>query len=171
MKRLLLLLFIALVSFGSYGQTKEIDKLRKIWTDGMFESTNIKVNNIDWDGTFVALGANKDLTRKHLTKLGIKCGTQLIEENENDDLLPNIKYILYGKLNDYDWKLDNSRIENYQIKDLDSDLIVGYIDVEIESDAYKNYKKAIKKYSKKNKRLRPHPNYVVWEEIIKRNKN
>jgi len=63
MKKLTLLLFI---SFNSFSQTQEIDELKKIWIDDLFEY-GVIIKDIDWNATFVPYFLNRT-TNRHTGK-------------------------------------------------------------------------------------------------------
>ena len=56
-----MLIILLFISFNSLGQTNEIDELRQIWIDEMFEFDDIIIKDIDWSETFVPYYWNRTL--------------------------------------------------------------------------------------------------------------
>jgi|TARA_B110000003_G_scaffold12278_1_gene12338 hypothetical protein len=183
-KLLLLLLFIPLVSFG---QTKEIDQLRKIWIDDLFEFDDIVIKDIDWNETFVPYLKNRENRSKVfidliedgtivlLNRIGLQTGTYTTQTQAKDannrEMTLSHSRIGRGR---YWIDINNSTPMTYKIIDSKNNFeIVGVVRL-TKTNNFKKYDKAYSKYVKKNKidkRRRKGPATYVWEEILKRYNN
>jgi hypothetical protein len=180
MKKLFILLLIPFLSFQSFSQTDEVDRLKAIWINEMIEFGDISIKNIDWDATFVPYWtgirnsyatSNERRFREILNKLGLRVltyntKTQAKDANNREMTLSKVRTTKARYWIDftYGW--------SYTIQDrLSANETVGTIVFNDKVKAYKNYEKAYNKYIKKNKidkRRAKSRSYVLWEEILKR---
>jgi len=197
MKKLLILLLIPFLSFQSFSQTDEVDRLKKIWIDEMIEFGDISIKNIDWNAVFVPYYLERRINKntnkypyktieldveRFLTAIGIQTGTyyrkKTAKDTNNREMTLSTNRIARGRY----W-VDMEGLFNgiypagfvYNITDSKNNFItVGNIKIDTRTETYKSWKKARNKYIKKRKidkrRVKSY-SQVVWEEILKRYKN
>ena len=187
MRILIILLFI---SFSSFGQTNEIDELRQIWIDEMFEFDDIIIKDIDWSETFVpyywdrtfnpstgySRYVGKEMQLKtYLEKAGLQTGVYSIKQQAKDATnreitLSNSREAQGRYFVDFD--LTSYNIDLTIVDTKDNNKTVGKI-YYTKTAAFKNFDKATNKYIRKNEldyRRKLPPIQIILEEVLKRYK-
>ena len=173
-----ILITLLLVTFNSFGQTKELDELKKIWVDDMLDFGEIVLKEVNFNETFVPYKTNsrdyatnwENNVIQILNKVGIQTGTyyskRTAKDGNNREMTLSSNRIARGRY----W-IDFSNYEQYTIKDSNRDfLIVGTINLN-KSKTKDNFFKEYDKYFKKNKldkRRKKQALQIVLEDLLKR---
>ena len=170
MKKLIFILLIAPIF--CYGQTVELDKLKDIWIDEMFEFGDIVIQDVDWTATFVPYWLNQAFKEqeKSFSRSLVKAGIQAGDYYYND----NKKRVARGRY----WV--DLELENYHttictiIDSYNNFKEVGSISFDTKVKAFKNFRKAYKKYVKKRKIEKSRTasvEEIIFKELLKRYSN
>tara|TARA_Y100001958_G_scaffold82923_1_gene56166 strand:+ start:234 stop:797 length:564 start_codon:yes stop_codon:yes gene_type:complete len=186
--RLLIILFF--ISFSSFSQTKEIDELRQIWLDEVFEYDEVIIKDgIDWSESFTpyvlnsrdvpSAAANAERRwERFLSKLELKTGTYSFQKdvkdtNNREMAVSSTARIATGRYF-IDLEITLFRDKFYIYDTYNNNDLVGSSEGFSYSKSYLAYSKAYNKYFRKNKidrRKKESDYYVIWEEILKRYRN
>ena len=180
------------MSLNSFSQTKEIDELRQIWLDEMFEFGDIVIKDIDWSATFVPYSITRTIRRpdgnggyrapesvyeqyessfiRLLENLNLQTGSYTresqVKDGNNREMTLSKSRIARGRY----W-IDFGKGETKIIDSKNNFETVGSYSFNDRINSYKNYDKAYDKYIKKNKidkRRKKNARTIIWEEILKR---